>query len=486
MIYDVLIIGGGVIGCSIAYELSKYDVSIVVLEKGSDVAEGISKANSGVLHAGFNLKTGSLKAKMNIQGLKEFPALCKELDVSYKNCKKLVVAKNDEELKYLEKLLAQGIKNGCFGLSIINQDKIRDLEPFVHGKYALFSEATSIINPQELNIALAEVAVNNGVDIKLNNNVVKITNAKDAVEVETKNGDKYFAKIVVNAAGLFSDVVASMTGSERNESKIYPYRGEYLILDKEAGKFLNMAIYPVPHSDGRGLGIHLTITTNGEILVGPSSEYIEDRHDLANTKQIMDKLKKEACEFIPELENIPIIKNYSGLRPKLFIAGEKSDFEDFIVEGSKSCSGLINLIGIESPGLTSCNAIAKYVVDNFIQDKIKLNYKDSFNSKRKKTHKTRLLDIGQLEEAIKEDPNYGEVVCRCNQISKKEILDAINNPLKATSLNAVKKRAYALMGRCQGGFCLPKITNMMLDELGFKAKDIVKNNEESNVLFEDK
>jgi len=480
MIYDICIIGAGVIGTSIAREASKYDFKVLLLEKELDVAEGISKANSGVLHAGFNVKTGSLKAKFNVEGLSFFPTICEELDVPYRLCKKLVVAKDDKELIHLEKLYRQGIQNGCKGLSIINREKIKKLEPFVEGKYALYSRKTAIISPYEFTIALAENALANGVAIFLDNEVTGIIKEKDNnFKILINKGRSFKSKIVINAGGLFSDSIFSLV--EDHNYNIYPCRGEYYILDTAASRYLNMAVYPVPPIGGSGLGVHLTPTINGNILIGPSADYINDKTDLSNTKGVMDILKKEAYDLLPQLKNIPFIKNYSGIRPKLFNDKSGISFCDFIIEESKKTKNFINLIGIESPGLTSAPAIAKYVLENIIGENHNLIKKKEFKIYRKGIKRTRFLRKNEIEYLYNKDNDFGEIICRCEQVTKAEILKAVNNPLKSLTLNSIKKRTHAMMGRCQGGFCIPRISQILTEEKKIQPDKIFKSNKNSMV-----
>lgn len=479
MRYDIIIIGAGVVGCAIARELSKYSRSILVLEKEGDVAEGISKANSGVVHAGFNVKAGSLKARFNLEGLACFPAICETLDVPYKLSKKLVVAKDKTELTYLEKLLEQGKKNGCPGLSIIGKEKIAQIEPLVRGEFALYSEATAVISPYGFTIALAESAHINGAKFRFNSEVTGIAKKTDGYSITLSDGSIFESNIVINSAGLYSDAVLSMI--EQHDRSIHPCRGEYYILDKAGDDFIKAAVYPVPPADGRGLGIHLTPTTDGNIIIGPSAEYINEKWDTANTKEVMDTLKKEAYELIPELRNIPFIKNYSGIRPKLFKAGGKTTFEDFIIEESSENPNFFSLIGIESPGLTAAPAIAKYVAEMVGRNNT-LEPKSAFIAGRRGVKTIAEASPSEIAALIEKDKNYADIVCRCNHISKAEILAAINNRLGVRTLNAIKKRSHAMMGRCQSGFCLPRISEILTCECGMAPEDVVKNNDKSRVL----
>lgn len=482
MIHDVAIIGGGVVGCAIARELSRHDLDIVLLEKEADVAEGISKANSGVIHAGFNVRTGSLKARLNREALSFYPGLCEELDVPYKVIGKLVVARRKDELPYLERLLEQGRRNGCEGLSIIGPDAIRSLEPRVKGEFALYSANTAIVSPMEFTVALAEVAHRNGVAFLFGSPVVSASRTAEGFTLGTATGSCLEARIVVNAAGMYSDIVHAMVSPAVRE--IHPCRGEYFVLDKMEEPFLKAAVYPVPPADGRGLGIHVTPTTEGNIILGPSAEFTEGRADVATTKAVMEELKREATDLIPDLARIPVIKAYAGLRPKLFIAGEGSTFEDFIIEEAEGAPGFMSLIGIESPGLTAAPAIARYVVENLVASRMDLKPNLRFDGRRSVSEPLARMDGPKRKERWADDPDYGEVICRCNHVSRAELLAAIENPLGTRTLNAIKKRTHAMMGRCQGGFCLPRIVDVLVREYGLRPRDVIVNAAHSEVVID--
>ena len=480
MRYDIVIIGGGVIGCAIARELSLSSLKVALLEKESDVAEGTSKANSGVVHAGFNVKHGSLKARFNIEGAARFPSICEELGVPYRLTKKLVVAKDRSELPYLEKLLEQGNKNGCRGLSIIAGPAIQAVEPDVRGEFALYSERTAVISPAEFTIALAEVAHTNGVEFRFNTEVVSISRTGSIYEVGAADGAVYATAIVINAAGLYSDRILSLV--EAHDRSTHPCRGEYFVLDRVEENFLRTAVYPVPPADGRGLGIHITPTTEGNIIIGPSAEYIQDCGDLATTKTVMETLKREAIELMPKLREVAFIRSYSGIRPKLFVAGGASTFEDFVIEESRANPGFVSLIGIESPGLTSAPAIAEYVTREFVAPKMRLVPNPRAVTFRRAPPRIADMTADELARAYGADPDYGEIVCRCNHVSKAEIKAALDNPLGTRTLSAVKKRTHAMMGRCQSGFCLPKLLEIMTEEYAMDPASVVLNTPDSNMV----
>ncbi|MBI9107415.1 MAG: NAD(P)/FAD-dependent oxidoreductase [Spirochaetales bacterium] len=481
MKYDLIIIGGGVVGCALAREASKYKLKTALFEKEPDVAEGISKANSGVLHAGFNIRPGSLKARFNLEGLSMCPPLAEELNVDFRITGKLVVGKTDGDLPYLRNLLSQGKKNGCSGLSIIGHERIRRLEPGVSARWALLSESTGIISPFQLTIALAENAAANGVDFFLNSEVRALIPLQGGgFRLTTKTGITADCGGIVNSAGMHAAGIKSLI--EEHETLTYPCRGEYYITDKADGHLLSMPVYPVPPADGSGLGVHLTPTCNGNILIGPSADYLADAEDTATTSEVMRQLKKEAAELFPTLKDVVFIKNYAGNRPKLFDSGSGLSFADFIIEESEKFPGMINLIGIESPGLTSAPAIAKYVIEDLVSRRIDLRKNPAFIGEHRGIIRTEGLSDEQLSALIADNPDYGEIICRCEGISRAEIIQAINNPLGALSLNAIKKRTYSMMGRCQSGFCLPKIAAILCEETGIAPEEIIKFTAASQVL----
>jgi glycerol-3-phosphate dehydrogenase len=481
--YDVAIIGGGVIGCAIARELSKFKLRTVLIEKEADVAEGISKANSGVIHAGFNVKPFTLKSKFNVQGVSMLPAVADELGVKYRICKKMVIANNDTEKMELCKLYEQGLKNNVSGLSIINKDEIKNIEQNVRGEWALFSEKTGVITPYLLTIALAENAVKNGVSIKLLSKLTGIVKTADGLySLFINNVRCISSRWVINAAGLFADEVAGMI--DDNAQTIYPCRGEYFILDKNAGKVLDIAVYPVPCEDNRGLGIHLTPTVNGNVLIGPSAEYVDGKMDLSTTCDVMEQLKCEAFKLMPKLSDYNFIRSFSGIRPKLFNSNSKIKFADFYIKESEKNECFINLFGIESPGLTSAPAIAKYIVENIIAQKMNLFEKNVFYPKWDGSVRFDDLDYDEKKELISKNSAYAEIICRCEGITKAEVLNALSNPLNVFTLDGLKKRTHSMMGRCQAGFCMSRIVELLIDRKGVLPTAIVKNGRNSRIIID--
>ena len=462
---EVLVIGGGVIGCAIARELSKFKSETVLLEKETDVGSGVSKGNSGVLHTGLYYPKGSLKAKLCVEGRLMFPELAKQLDVPYKFCGKHVIAQTEEELEDLEGLKAVGEGNGVEGLTIISGEELKKREPRLDALYALYSSVAGIFPPYLFTIALAENALNNGVKIHVNTEVSAIKQVSNVYKVTTNQGI-FYADIVVNSAGLYADRISTMIGFDNY--KLYPCRGEYLILDKNCRDLINSMVYPVPPRIAGVLGVHLTPTLDGNILIGPSEEFINGREDTRTTKEKIRELFEGAKSLLPSIPLNQVIYGFSAVRSKITPPEEKGS-RDFIIR--EDVENFINMIGMESPGLTASPAIAKLVVQ-MIKKKIDLEEKTDFKPIRKRT--TPFSEASRTEQAslIKADSAYGEIVCRCEHVSKREVLDALDNPISEKTIAAVKYRTRAGMGRCHGGFCLPKIVEILREEYGVPPAEI--------------
>lgn len=479
--YDVLIIGGGVVGSSIARELSKYNLSTCVLEKELDVCCETSGRNSGVLHAGFNNKPGTLMAKFCVEGNQKFDEVANELDIPFKRSGKLVVGFTDDDKEKLIKMKEQGEANNVAGLEIINKDRIKELSPFIEGEFALYSPSTGILNPFIYTIAMAENAVENGVNYFLGNEVLNIKKElcedKDIYEIKTNKGI-YKSRWIINSAGLNSDKIGKMLGIK--EYTIHPCRGEYFILDQKVGQFLNMPAYPVPNPKAGGLGIHLTPSIDGNVFIGPSSEYIDEKDDYSVTKDVMDLLIKDGGRIFPHIKKEHFIRNFSGIRPKL-VGKDQGGYDDFKIELRDDIPNLINLTGIESPGLTSAVPIAKYVV-SLLSQKESLEENPNFNKYRKGITCFNDQPLETKRKLIEEDENYGEVICRCETITKAEILEAINNPLRVETLTGIKYRTRAMMGRCQGGYCQTRISNLIKEEKNKKEEEILYCRKDSNMF----
>lgn len=465
--YDVAIVGGGTVGSAIAYTLSRYDLSVVVFEKELDVAMGTSGRNSAVVHAGFNNRVGSLMAKLCVEGNRGFEAIARTLDVPYQKTGKLVVGYTDEDKEILERLIAVGEKNGCEGLRLIGEDEIAALEPNVPAKWAMLSPNTAIINPFLYNIHLAEAAAQNGVSYLLEHEVAAIEKVHDGFRV-TAGNRTVTCRLLVNAAGLFADKISAMAGD--NRYTIYPCRGEYYLLDKIPQDLLHMPVYPVPRPGVGGLGVHLTPTIDGNLLLGPSAEYVCRQEELGTTAGMLQALGREAKELLPSLDMRLVIGSYAGVRAKLVPKGA-ANYGDFVIEESPLVDGLIQLVGIESPGLTASIPIARMV-----EDMVKARLHPGEKCDWKPTYRgiEHFADLPDEEKSarIQKDPEYGDIVCRCETVTKAEIRKAIENPLGARGVIAVKNRVRATMGRCNGGYCFTRIVDMLNSEYGVAYEDL--------------
>lgn len=474
--YDVIVIGAGVIGCSIARELARYKLKIAVLEKEPDVSLGTSCRNSGVVHSGINYKPGSNRAWLDVLGNSMMDTVCNELKVPIKRIGKLTVALKEEDLPGLHKQHEQGKANGVPGMELMNNAQMQRIQPGVEGVLGLWTPSSGIISPYALTIGLAENAHANGVKFHLAH---KVTAARrddasdhfvvDAHDLKNDKKTSFTTRVLINSAGLHSDEVSRMLGVD--DGTIWACRGEYYVLDKRLDGTLKTLIYPVPGPNDPGLGIHLTPTVDGNILIGPSATYIpdEDKEDYRATRPIMDDLRREGLRLLPDLKASDFIRNFCGNRPKQ-TPPEVGGNADFTIEDTK-VKGFIRLQGIESPGLTSSPAIA-IEVRKLVERHLQLTKRDDFEPVRPGFvgHFSHLPRETRLE-MIADEPEYGEIICRCEQITKKEIRDAIENPLGAWTLSSIKYRARASMGRCQGGFCIPRIVRMLRDEYGYKPED---------------
>ena len=465
---DVVIIGAGGVGCAVARELSRYKLNITVLEKECDVAGGISGRNSAVVHAGFNNVPGSLMAKLCVEGNQNFEALCSELDVPYKKTGKLLVAFDESDMESLRSVLAQGEANGCKGLRLVGADEMKDLAPGIGGIGGMYSPETAVFDPFLYCIALAENALANGVQFRFNSEVISIGRESSGSFVVKTAGGAYGCRLLINCAGLGSGRISEMAGGPAY--RLYPCRGEYFILDKVADDLLPMPVYPAPRKGIGGLGVHLTPTTAGNIIIGPSAEYISQIDDLSCTKPVMDGLYAEAKALLPAIERKMIIGSYAGIRPKL-APPEEGGYRDFVIKEEANCPGLVNLIGIESPGLTASMPAAR-MVRRIIGNRMPLEEKEDFVAARKAPVRFRDLTEEEQAQLICEDPEYGELICRCQKVTKREIRNAIENPFGARSISAIKYRAWATTGRCNGGYCLTRIVDMLIHEYGMKPEEI--------------
>ncbi len=475
--FDCLVIGAGVVGNAIARELSRFRLRVGVVEKELDVGMGTSARNSGVLHSGIHYTPGTLRAELNVEGNSMMEELCRQLKVKIDYIGKLTVAGHEEEIPTLYRLKEQGEANGVPGLEILKPEGMEKLQPGVNGLMALYSPSTGIICPYTFTIALAENAHQNGVSFFLGQEVTGIQKTESGFLVSTRQEKRFSTKVLINSAGLYSDRIARLAGI--NDYKIYPCRGEYLVLDKRLGHHLSTLVYPAPHKGKAGLGIHLTKTVDGNILVGPSNEYIDSPENWATTGHIMEKLREEGEGLLPSLTTSDIIRSFAGVRPKQN-PPEIGGFKDFVIEAREDVRGFINLVGIESPGLTCSPAIATMVRD-MVADLLPMEKREDFQPERSGRAKYfHELPAEERADLIGQDKDWGEVICRCEHITKKELIEAIQNPLGVRSISGLKFRARVMMGRCQGGFCLPRIVEILEKEFGYRPEDFFSYKEGSN------
>ncbi len=464
MMYDVIIIGAGVSGAASARELSRYQVQACVLEREEDVCSGTSKANSGIAHAGFDAPVGSLMAKLNVEGSKRMPELAKELDFPFAACGSMVVCHDEARIGELEELKARGQENGVEGLKVITDlNRLRGMEPNLADDVvaALWAPTGGIVCPFGLNIALAENAAVNGVDFKFDTEVQNIRRTERGWAVDTNNGT-FEAAVVVNAAGVYADKLHNMVSQQKIH--ITPRKGEYCLLDKSAGSHVKHTIFGLP--DAYGKGVLVTPTTHGNLLVGPTATDIEDKECIATTREGLDQVVSKAGRNVKDLPMRQVITSFAGLRAH-------EDGHEFVIGEVADPPGLVAFAGIEPPGLTSAPAIGKMVAD-IVADLLDLKPDPGFVGRRQGILDPKKLTREEQADLIRRQPAYGNIICRCEMVTEGEILDAIHRPLGARSLDGVKRRTRAGMGRCQAGFCSPKTMEILNRELDIPMTQLTK------------
>ncbi len=469
--FDVAIIGGGVAGGMIARELSKYDLKICILEKENDVCMGSSKANSAIVHAGFDAKEGSLKAKLNVLGSQMMEEITKELGVPYKKNGSLVLAFSDEERKTIEELLSRGIKNGVKGLKVLEKEELKALEENVSDEAicALYAPGGAIVCPYELTVAAIGNAMDNGAELKLNFDVKSI-DKNDGTFVVSSGNESIEARYVINAAGINSDKIAKLAGD--NSFDVHPRSGEYILLDKECGNLVSHTIFVVPGKMGKG--ILVTPTVDNNVLLGPTSVDLTDKDNKEITEGGLEAVKSGAGKSVKNLPLNMAITSFCGLR-------SVGSTGDFII--NSPVAGFVNVAGIESPGLSASPAIAIYVKELLENLGLKLTEKPDFNPVRKPMHYFRNASVAEKNKIIKKDKSFGKIVCRCEKVTEGEILDALRRNPKARDLDGVKRRTRAQMGRCQGGFCSPSIMELISKELEIPFEKVNKSGENSEIVI---
>lgn len=458
--FDVAIIGGGVVGGLIARELAKYKVGICILEAGYDVALGATRANSGIVHAGFDAKCGTLKARLNVRGSEMMPGLCRELGVKYRNNGSLVVGFDKEDRATLEELLARGKENGVRGLSILERDELVAIEPNIGDEVivALRAESGAIVAPYELAIAAIGNAMDNGAVLKLGFRVERIERAESYTI--WAGAESVSARVVINCAGVHSDDIARLVGD--SSFSVHARKGEYVLLDRECGSHITHTVFRCPSRMGKG--VLVTPTADGNLLIGPTAEDIEDKSDASTSSAGVGKVKKLADMQVSGIDYSKTITSFAGLR-------SVGDTGDFIINMK---DGFVNVAGIESPGLSASPAIAEYVVGLLSESGIILERNEHFNPHRRPSHYFKELSTEEKNEIIKTRPEYAHIICRCEGVTEGEILDALRTNPKATDLDGIKRRTRAQMGRCQGGFCMPYVTELIARELGIAYEEVTK------------
>lgn len=470
--YDVAIVGAGVVGSAIARELSKYKVNACVIERDEDVCNGTSKANSAIVHAGFDATPGTLKAQLNVRGNEMMDQLSKDLDFPFKRNGSLVVCTKGQDPALLDELLEKGKKNGVPDLRILDRDELIKMEPNLADDVvkALYAPTGAIVCPFHLTMAFAENAADNGVEFFLNTEVTDISKADDHYVIKTDK-DTIEAKVVVNAAGVYADKFNNMVSD--NKLKIIARRGQYMLLDKDAGNHVSHTIFQLPSKMGKG--VLVTPTVHGNLLVGPTAEDIDNKEGVNTTEEGLASLGATSSQSVKNLPLRQVITSFAGLR-----AHEVGG--DFVIGEAKDAEGFFNAAGIESPGLSSAPAIGEMLAA-LVAKKLGLEEDPSFNGIRKGILNPANLSIEERNELIKKEPAYGNIICRCEMITEGEILDAIHRTLGARSLDAVKRRTRAGMGRCQSGFCSPKTMEILECEVPMSMFDVTKNGKDAKIVY---
>ena len=469
--YDVAVIGGGAVGCAIARELARWELDLCLIERGEDVCSGTSKANSAIVHAGFDAEPGTWKAKMNVAGSRMMPELARELDFRFRRNGALVVCLNEDDRPALEALYRRGIENGVEGLSILSGDEARALEPNLTDDVvaALYARTSGIVCPFDMTIAFAESALANGVEFRLNENVEAIARTQDGYALRTSRGEVY-ARCVVNAAGVHSDELNNQVSARKLH--ITPRKGDYILLDRTAGGHVATTVFQLPGKLGKG--VLVTPTVHGNLLAGPTALDVEDRDDVATTRAELDQVISVGALGVKNIPFNQAITSFSGLRAH-------EDGHDFVLGEPEDAPGFFNAAGVESPGLSSAPAIGEYIAA-LVAERTGAKCREGFIAARRGFVHAAELPDAERAALIRENPLYGRIVCRCEQISEGEIVDAIRRPLGARSLDGVKRRVRAGMGRCQAGFCTPRVMEILARELDVPMESICKNAPGSELL----
>lgn len=472
LVYDVAIIGAGIIGCGVARELSRFDCKTVLIDRENDVAMGTTRANSAIIHAGYDPEPGTLMAKYNVPGNKMAEEICRELDVPFRRCGSFVLAFDENDMKTVRHLYENGIANGVPDMKILSGDEVHAMEPNVSPECvgALYAPSAGIVNPWEMALAMAEQAVENGVDLKLCYDVTGISKKDGNFVISGKGKEDIEAKFVVNAAGVYSDDVAHMVGD--NSFSIDASRGQYYLLDKSQGKLFDHVMFQCPGPLGKGILVAPTV--HGNLIVGPDANPGSDKENVKTDRDGLNHVvaaSKRTTGAINFRENI---RNFAGLR-------SQPSTGDFIVGFSEADGHFMNVAGIKSPGLSAAPAIALDVAKMLIEAGVPGAPREDYKAPRKHIRFKELSDE-QKAAAIKTCPAYGRVICRCETITEGEIVDALHGVIVPRTLDGIKRRCNAGMGRCQGGFCGPKVLEIIARELNMNPVDVLLDKEGSYIL----
>ncbi|MBQ3056189.1 MAG: FAD-dependent oxidoreductase [Clostridia bacterium] len=473
--FDVVIVGAGVIGGMLARQLSKYDLKVCLLEKENDVAMGASKANSGIVHGGYDPEPGTLKAKLNAEGVQKLYDVADEIHAPYRKNGSFVCAfGTPEEEATVRALYERGLENGIPGLEILTGDEARALEPALSPAASLVLNVTNagIVCPYEMTVAAIGNAMDNGTELKVNFAVSDIKKEQDVFVVTSAGGEVVKGRYVVNCAGGYSDHVAAMVGDDF--FKIIPRAGEYMLLDKNEGGRVSHTIFQVPSKDGKGILVSPTV--DGNLLTGPTATVVESPEATSTTPAGLDAVARLAAKSVPSVNFRQVITSFSGVR-----ASEKSG--DFIICPAKSVENMIHVAAIDSPGLTCCVSIADYVIDLLRTQGLATVARENWCGKRENPHAFREMTDEEKDAYIKEHPAYGKIVCRCETVSEGEIRDAIRRNPPARDIDGVKRRTRSGMGRCQGGFCMPYVMRLISEERGVAMERVTKNGKGSTPLI---
>ena len=468
--YDVAIIGCGVIGASLAYSLARYDLKVLILERENDVAMGTTKANSAIVHAGYDPEPGTLMAKLNVQGSEMMEELCRKLSVEYKRIGSLVLGFDEADQKTLAKIYDNGVKNGVPGLKMLSAAEVKEMEPALAENVvsALYAPSAAIVDPWGLCIAEAEVAVREGAVLKLRSEVTGIQDKAEGCEITTKSGT-YEARFVVNCAGVDAEGVYRMVAEPA--FKTLPNRGAYYLLDKSSGDLVNHVIFQCPSKVGKGVLVAPTV--HGNLIVGPNAEDVSGAKDKGVTTAALDAVAVAARKSVPGVDLRQSIRNFAGVRANTTLS-------DFGFEATSA--HVFHTMGIKSPGLSAAPAIGEYVVEKLAGMGLELKEKAAFNGTRQ-VKRFRHLSPEEKAVLVKENPLYGRIICRCETITEGEIVDAIHTPIPPCSIDGVKRRAGAGMGRCQGGFCGPRVMEILSRELGISQMDVLQDQDGTKIII---